>query len=554
MIEMSALVVTYNSAEEIESCLDALLAQEVEGGLEIVVVDNASSDDTASKLDAYGERVRFIRNDVNVGYAPGVNQAFAASSGRLVALVNPDCTLDPGCLGRLSEHLQTSPGVGVAAALLRNADGTPQLFARREADLVGVLLTLTDAGQELDRRLLGGRAMADRRYEDAFAEGLVEPQAVDCPAAACVVAWRRLLEPRPMDPQLPLMFNDAELYRRLRAKGYRCEVVPDATASHLYGSSLRRVPTGRMRAEFVAALRRYASTWPWPKRSALWLGLVADAAVGVAATSRAGGSATAARGRARGTLGGLGLPGGVRPWLSPPPSPRSAARGVKARLQRAPRSTAQSSLRRVRRRWFLFRLRLAGMWVGSRVDLDVHPTADLGWTQQLEIRPRSHVVIRIGERARIRNGVILRLGGTLDVGPACDVRWRTSLNVNGSLTFEGRNALGLGVSCHADGDMRWEFGASAAEYATIVDSDHAVDGSILNVLDQPVQQGDIRLGGGAFLGAHAVVTAGCRLGAGSVAGANSVVTRDVPAGVVVAGAPARPVKSLPHGRHQSPSS
>src|SRR5689334_6018953 len=146
-IALSALIVTYDSAAEIDACLRALLAQELDGGLEVVVLDNASVDDTVARVEAFGDRVRLLRNPTNKGYAAGVNAAFAASTGRFVALVNPDCAPDPGCLAKLVDHLQSTPGAGVAAAVLRNEDGSPQQFARRELGLADTLLTFTDTGQ-----------------------------------------------------------------------------------------------------------------------------------------------------------------------------------------------------------------------------------------------------------------------------------------------------------------------------------------------------------------------------------------------------------------------
>ena len=547
MVELSVLIVTYDSAAEIDACLDAVLAQDIEGELEVIVVDNASVDDTVERVETRGGKVELIRNSTNEGYAAGVNAAFAASTGRFVALLNPDCVPDPGCLAALVDHLKHTPGVGVAAAVLRNEDGSVQDFARAEQSVAGVLLTFTDIGQRIDRRWRASRAMDERRYARVFASPITEPVAVDCPAAACVVIWRQLMQPRPMDPRFPLLFNDGDLYRRIRGKGYRADIVPGAGAMHLYGASLRRVPRARMRAEMVAGLRHYTTNWSPLRRWAVWLGLAADGAIGVVETAvKPGGADTAARGQARGTLGGLGLPGGVKPWLTPPVTPKSGLRATVRRGRQAPRRTARSLTRRLRRNWFVLRLRLAGLWVGSRVDVDVHPGADIAWSQVLEIRPRRHVVVRVGNGASIRRGVTLRLGGTLEIGAYSDIRWNITLNVNGHLKFSGRNVLGRGTAVHADGTMIWDWGAGTGEYCTIVDSDHVVDGSLVHVLDQPAPQADVKLGGAVFLGSHVIVTAGCTVGAGSVVGGNSVVSRDIPEGVIAVGAPAKPLKDLPH--------
>jgi acetyltransferase-like isoleucine patch superfamily enzyme len=178
----------------------------------------------------------------------------------------------------------------------------------------------------------------------------------------------------------------------------------------------------------------------------------------------------------------------------------------------------------------------------AHVDSEIDPTADIGRGILLEITRRSHTRLTIGERARIQPRVLLRLqGGELSVGPHSEIRVGAALNVKGTLELRGRNILGKGATVHADTHQIWEWGASVGEYASIIDSEHLVDGSPVHVWDQPVKTAPVSLGAACFVAAHAVVTAGTSIGRGAVVGANAVVTRDVAAGIVVAGVPARPI-------------
>lgn len=318
---LSILVVTYDHAEEIDACLDGALAQEQEDlQIEVLVADNASRDDTAQRVRARtaDPRIRLLEQGCNRGFAAAVNAAFAGSSGEHVLLLNPDCVMDPGCAAALHEHLRARPGVGLAAALLHDPDGTPQLFARRELGLAGALWTFTGVGRRIDARLLGGRKLAGRRYEDLWNGGAPrEPVAVFCPAAACVMAARATLAPAPLDEAFPLFFNDGELCTRLLRSGRRVEIVPAATAAHGYGTSItraQRADPARMRAEWVASLLRYAGrVMPRPAQAVLAAALLADAAVGAALCLARREDPR----EVRGTLGGLGLPGGPTPLLTP---------------------------------------------------------------------------------------------------------------------------------------------------------------------------------------------------------------------------------------------
>ncbi len=311
---VSVLIVTYNHVDEIGACLDAALAQGPD--VEVIVADNASRDGTAEQVRER-EGVRLVEMGSNEGFAAGMNAAFLASTGDKVLLLNPDCVMEPGCAATLSAHLAAHADVGMAAALLHDPDGTPQLFARRDLDLGAALWAFTSMGRRLDAAR-GGRARAARRYEELWAGGPPsEPVAVFCPAAACVMTSRYDALPLPFDERFPLFFNDGDLCARLLRAGRRAEVVPAARAAHGYGTSVtraQRADPARMRAEWVASLRRYAARW-WsrPARAALPVLLLADAVAGAALCVAKREDPR----EVRGTLGGLGLPGGPPPLLTP---------------------------------------------------------------------------------------------------------------------------------------------------------------------------------------------------------------------------------------------
>jgi N-acetylglucosaminyl-diphospho-decaprenol L-rhamnosyltransferase len=316
MSEVAILIVTFQNAPEIAACLDAALAQGVEA--EVVVVDNASTDGTREILRGYRDRVRILEQPVNEGFSSGVNRAFAHSASPWTLLLNPDVLMEARCVRALVDHLTEQPQAGAAAAWLEEPDGTPQHFARREIGVRDALWTMTDLGRRLDRRL-GGRAARHRRYEDEWARAEGRPLVVDCPAAACVLVRSELLRPEPLDPALPLFFSDAALWRQLRHAGWRLEVTPRARARHHGATSVMRADTARIRAEWVASLRRYlAPETGRAGRAALFAGLLTDALVSGARarTTRHEPQRGLAAVNAVGTLGGLGLPRGVRPWLS----------------------------------------------------------------------------------------------------------------------------------------------------------------------------------------------------------------------------------------------
>ncbi|HET6908579.1 MAG TPA: glycosyltransferase [Mycobacteriales bacterium] len=547
---VSVLVVTYNSGDELDECLSGIQRQKVRGGYEVVVVDNASADDSAERVAAWANSVRrrlsvqLIRNSDNRGYAAANDQAAEVARGRVLVLLNPDAAMDDGCLQALVDHLLGHPGTGAASALLRNPDGTAQLFARRELTLPLVFFDLTEPGRRWDRRFRGGAGSMNRRYAAEFAAMTTEPLSVDCPAAACVAVWRELTEPRLFDERLPLFFNDAELFGRIRAKCYTCDVVPAAGCRHGYGTSHGRIDQARKRAEFVAAMRQYSAVrfglrWNSVLTLVLLLDVVACVLLSIAPSNRR------LRSAARGTLGGLWLPGGARPWLMDKPTRRHRVRAFRGRLRRSWREARRSSRRRRNVRHVARRIRSEARLLNAPIELHIDPRATISREIRMELRQGTASRVVIERYAVVNDGVLLRMwGGTLHIESGAQVRHDAVLIAKGELHIERRAIISRGSQLHADGKMVIGFGATVAERATLVDTTHLFDDVPSVIFDKPTIQADITVHPCAFIGTGAVVAAGVTVGRSAVVGALSVVTRDVAPYTLVAGSPARQVREV----------
>jgi GT2 family glycosyltransferase len=121
-MDVSVVIVTYNSAAQIAACVESVL-QQAGVALEVIVVDNASRDDTLGQLRKFS-RVRVIPSGENLGFGRGNNLGFAAGSGRYVYLLNPDARLvGTGALAELCRVMDAHPPWGMAGTLVRSADG-----------------------------------------------------------------------------------------------------------------------------------------------------------------------------------------------------------------------------------------------------------------------------------------------------------------------------------------------------------------------------------------------------------------------------------------------
>ena len=312
MPSVSVVVVTWNSGGDIGACLASVADQGVD--VEVVVVDNGSSDDTRELVRSAPLPVELVEMGTNTGYARATNAGVARSTADLVLLLNPDVVLDPGCLARLVAVLERRPEAVGVGARLRNADGSLQLAALRDPTWRQMLATQTGIGRRIDRRQ-GHRHDRRRTYRDEWRDADERAFAVDVQIGACLLLRRVHLPPGPFDERFPLYFNDGDLCRRVRAHGPLL-VDPCAGAEHRRGTSTARVPHPRLRAEFYCSLFRYTDRWwTWRASLALRLVLLVDAALHEVAM-RLGRRDPGTRRTA--TFGAVGLPGGATPWFGPP--------------------------------------------------------------------------------------------------------------------------------------------------------------------------------------------------------------------------------------------
>lgn len=120
--KVSIVVLTYNSEKFIAPCLESLAGVEYDD-LEIVVVDNASSDATVERAREAGRYDVLIPNEANRGCAGGNNDGWRAASGEIVLFLNPDTTVEPGIVAALAEVFQSHARAAVCGCKILYPDG-----------------------------------------------------------------------------------------------------------------------------------------------------------------------------------------------------------------------------------------------------------------------------------------------------------------------------------------------------------------------------------------------------------------------------------------------
>ena len=126
MMGLSIVIVSWNTRALLSQCLASVYANPPGCEFDVWVVDNASADGSAAMVRERFPSVRVIDSGENLGFARGSNRGAMQFTGAHVLFLNPDTVVKPGALNAMVEFLQANRDVGVAGALLLNADGTPQ--------------------------------------------------------------------------------------------------------------------------------------------------------------------------------------------------------------------------------------------------------------------------------------------------------------------------------------------------------------------------------------------------------------------------------------------
>ena len=236
---VAVVIVSWNSRDDLVACLDSLAA--VSLPLEVVVVDNASSDGSADAARAKAPQAMVIDAGENLGFARASNRGWRASRAASVLFLNPDALLTPGAVEALQGILEKRPDVGIVGPLTQNADGTPQVSFGPD------LTPLREWRQRrLVRRVRARDPRALARLDETTSREL-EPAWV---SGSCLLARRTLLETLGgFDEAFFLYEEDVDLCLRARQAGSRVLFTPAARVLHRLGRSMEQA-AARARIEY----------------------------------------------------------------------------------------------------------------------------------------------------------------------------------------------------------------------------------------------------------------------------------------------------------------
>jgi hypothetical protein len=269
MSAVALIVVNFNAGRHLRACLESAAADLEARDWRAIVVDNASSDDSTTTVEQL-PRVTVVRNLENRGFGAAVNQAAAMTDAARLWLLNPDCVVERGAFARLETTLQAHLDCAIAAPRLLNADGTTQASARREPTAWTGLF----GRHSLLTRLFPRSGMARRELPAAdLAASATDSAVIDWVMGAAMLIRRDPFDALGgFDERYFLYWEDADLCRRLRSRGWTTRYVPAARVSHPGGVSAGTRPAFATRAFHRSAYLYYAThVVPSPWHPLRWI-------------------------------------------------------------------------------------------------------------------------------------------------------------------------------------------------------------------------------------------------------------------------------------------
>jgi GT2 family glycosyltransferase len=263
-VALSVVIPSWNTADDTLRCLDSL--PDGGPGLEVILVDNASTDDTVDRVGRAHPDVRVIVMERNAGYAAACNRGCEAARGRMLLFLNSDTILNPETLDAMVAALESESDVGCVGPRLVGRTGALQPSTRTDP-APGALLNQHTILRHL--RILGA---CEKHYKmrDFDFDRRTD---VDVVMGAAMLLRRDAMDAAgPFDERYFMYFEEADLCRRVREAGWRVVFDPSAELTHTGGVSSRRAGAD-LEVAYVRSLLGYVKRWTGPVRGTLFAAL-----------------------------------------------------------------------------------------------------------------------------------------------------------------------------------------------------------------------------------------------------------------------------------------
>ena len=249
---ISVVIVSFNTRAHLQRCLSTLF-EHLGSAFEVIVVDNASPDDSAAMVAIEFPGVQLVRNPTNSGFAVAANQGMRRARGDVIVLLNPDSELRSDAFSAPADFLRSNGDVGALGIKVLDPDGTLQLSVRRFPGLEAALFNR----YSLFTRFFPNNRFSRRYLMTGWDHNSLSD--VDWVSGACLMTTRATLDRvGDLDEGYFWGFEDVDFCKRLHEAGLRVVYFPEASVVHAIGASARTVPARALIARHRGMWRYYS--------------------------------------------------------------------------------------------------------------------------------------------------------------------------------------------------------------------------------------------------------------------------------------------------------
>jgi len=234
-MQVSIVIVNYNVKYFLEQCLCSVKQAIKQIDAEIIVVDNASSDNSITYLQPLFPEVQFVQNNSNLGYAKACNQGYRLAKGEYVLFLNPDTMVAEQCFHECISFLKTHADCGALG--VRMIDGSGKFLAESKRSFPSPLISFF--------KLIGlATLFPSSRFFNKYALGNLnenEIHVIEVLAGAFFMTTKKLLERlNGFDESFFMYGEDIDLSYRIHQAGFKNYYLGTTTILHFKGESSRR--------------------------------------------------------------------------------------------------------------------------------------------------------------------------------------------------------------------------------------------------------------------------------------------------------------------------
>lgn len=235
---VTIVIVNWKTPELLAGCLDSILADPRSPEFQIIVVDNASGDNSLEVLAGYPQ-VHTIANSRNLGFPKACNQGIPLAKSPYVLLLNPDTVVSGNAITLLADFLDANPDCGAVGPKVLNTDGTLQLACRRAfPSPAASFYRFTYLSK------LFPKSKVFAQYNLTYADE-DEQLDVDVISGSAMMVSKRVIDQIGlMDEEMFMHGEDVDWCWRIKEAGWRVVYYPQAVIHHFHGASTRLRPVG----------------------------------------------------------------------------------------------------------------------------------------------------------------------------------------------------------------------------------------------------------------------------------------------------------------------